>query len=245
MATDCGSGIPEVKDDLCEYCFDILHARWANTKYPTLPNGYDPKLRTALFVTFNEYYDPPGSTWASTNSSPSSKAKGNPVSTQTEVSSDASTAEPREERLRGCIGCLDADKLTLAPGLQNYCCSAAFKDGRFAPIRKDEMPNLTCTVSLLHSFDTAEHSYDWEVGVHGVIVDFWDRSGREYSATYLPEIAAECGMTRERAIYELCRKAGYNGVVDESVTCRSNMKVTRYQSSRVKLSGQDYYARRN
>lgn len=238
MEAKVEDGPPRVEEDLCEYCFDVMYARWDSKRYPSLPDGYDPALKTALFVTFNEYYDPPkeqnaAAPWTKKPDFPSTG------------SSEASTTEAREERLRGCIGCLDAGKLTLQPGLQNYCCSAAFKDGRFAPIRREEVPNLTCTVSLLHSFETAEGgSFDWEVGRHGVIVDFWDKSGREYSATYLPEIAEECGFDQRKAVFELCRKAGYRGVVDETITGQGNMKVTRYQSTRVKMSGSRYLSRR-
>jgi len=32
------------------------------------------------------------------------------------------------------------------------------------------------------------------VGVHGIIINFKDKRGEEFSATYLPEVAAEHGM---------------------------------------------------
>lgn len=242
---------PKIGKELCEYCFDIMHARWNNQKYPPLPSGYDPHLKTALFVTFNEFYPayaaPARGIFSWGNAFGANGGNGNGNGHEADGSngngdSNGSGHTEREERLRGCIGCLDANALTLHPGLQNYCISAAFKDGRFSPIRKEEVLNLTCQVSLLHTYETADHSYDWEVGKHGVIVDFWDASGKEYSATYLPEIALECGMTRERAIFELCRKAGYNGSVDESITCNANMKVTKYQSTKVKITGADYFA---
>ena len=62
-------------------------------------------------------------------------------------------------------------------------------------------------MSILHSFEQCNKCYDWDLGVHGIIINF-DEGGEHFSATYLPEIPVEHGMSKEVAIEELCRKAG-------------------------------------
>ena len=49
---------------------------------------------------------------------------------------------------------------------------SALKDRRFPPMKSDEIPKLQCTVSFLHSFQTAGSWDDWRVGTHGIIADF-------------------------------------------------------------------------
>lgn len=53
--------------------------------------------------------------------------------------------------LRGCIGNFVA--LPLRAQLKDYAYAAAFDDHRFGPIELRELPHLSCTVSLLHSFE--------------------------------------------------------------------------------------------
>jgi uncharacterized protein (TIGR00296 family) len=68
--------------------------------------------------------------------------------------------------LRGCIGCFDP--LPLWDGLKEYAITAGMKDHRFSPISARELPQLSCAVSLLHSFEDCATPTDWEVGVHGI-----------------------------------------------------------------------------
>lgn len=96
--------------------------------------------------------------------------------------------EKMEPKLRGCIGTFNAQPL--AKGLKEYALRSALKDSRFSPITRDEVPNLHCGVSLLIGFQDGESYLDWEVGKHGIIIDF-NAHGRSYSATYLPEVAEE------------------------------------------------------
>jgi AMMECR1 domain-containing protein len=70
--------------------------------------------------------------------------------------------------------------------------------------------------------------YDWQVGVHGILINFTDAQQRSYTATYLPEVARDHGMTQASAIRELVAKAGYAGPCDQYLIAR--MSVTRYQT---------------
>ncbi|RAL40127.1 unnamed protein product [Cuscuta campestris] len=134
----------------------------------------------------------------------------------------------REPSLRGCIGTLKA--LPIMNGFREYALTSALKDRRFPPIEAKELPDLECTVSILTNYETANGYLDWEVGKHGIIIEFSDpNSGRRLSATYLPEVAAAEGWTNIQAIDSLIRKAGYTGSIPSKL--RESIRLTRYQSS--------------
>lgn len=128
--------------------------------------------------------------------------------------------------LRGCIGCLEP--VVFSPGLSDYALRSSLQDKRFPPIQLEELPLLTCKLSILYQFEPCLNIYDWQVGLHGVLINFLDAHGRRYSATYLPEVAREHSMTRDVAIRELVVKSGYAGPCGEDLLSR--MQVTRYQT---------------
>jgi len=128
--------------------------------------------------------------------------------------------------LRGCIGCLEP--IGFCPGLSEYALRSSMHDRRFPPVRLHEVPLLTCKLSILYQFETCSHIYGWQIGVHGVLINFTDPQGRQYSATYLPEVAREQGMSRSVAIRELVSKSGYTGPCDQHLLQR--IQVTRYQT---------------
>lgn len=70
--------------------------------------------------------------------------------------------------------------------------SSAFHDHRFNPLQATELPDLHCGVSLLVNYTKAKSWNDWEIGKHGIIIDFTVR-GSQFSATFLPEVALEQG----------------------------------------------------
>ena len=85
-------------------------------------------------------------------------------------------------------------------------------------------------MSLLTHYETAAAWDDWEVGTHGLIIDFRDpATSAPRRATYLPEIAAREGWTRRYAVESLIRKAGYDGAIGEGLL--KALRVTRYRSS--------------
>jgi uncharacterized protein (TIGR00296 family) len=128
--------------------------------------------------------------------------------------------------LRGCIGCLRPLPIT---SLRDYALSSALRDQRFSPMEEREMQQVCCTVSLLTHFEQAPHHLDWELGVHGVMIDFCDPDGVARSAVYLPEIAAEQGWTKQQAVDSLIRKAGYRRAIDDAL--RASLRITRYKST--------------
>ncbi|KAF3508810.1 hypothetical protein F2Q69_00001884 [Brassica cretica] len=116
----------------------------------------------------------------------------------------------------------------------------AFDDAnQFPPIQSKELPFLQCTVSVLTDYETAEDYLDWEVGKHGIIIEFTEPvTNTKRSATYLPEVPAHEGWTKIEAIGSLVRKAGYNGEITESV--RRRIHLTRYQSTLFSMHYSEY-----
>lgn len=144
-----------------------------------------------------------------------------------------------EPRLRGCIGSLEAR--TLINGFGDYALTSALRDRRFPPIEARELPLLECTVSILTNYETANDYLDWEVGKHGIIIEFSDPDyNTRRSATYLPEVAAHEGWTQLEAIDSLIRKAGCNSRITDSL--KKNIKLTRYQSTLFTMHYGEYVA---
>jgi len=91
--------------------------------------------------------------------------------------------------------------------LKKYALTSALNDSRFDPIDLKEMSSLNCSVSLLVEFEKGKDAMDWEVGKHGIEI-FFEEGNEEYSATFLPEVAAEEKWSREETLRHLIRKAG-------------------------------------
>jgi len=147
----------------------------------------------------------------------------------------------RDMNLRGCKGTFEAQELH--NGLAEFSLISALKDTRFSPVAHHEVSRLECAVSLLCEFEPAKDAYDWEIGKHGIIIDFADpKSGSHRSATYLPEVASEQEWDRDEALMSLIKKAGFKGSVTDDLI--HNIKLTRYQSSIHHLPYKEYATHR-
>lgn len=142
--------------------------------------------------------------------------------------------EQGETRLRGCIGTLAPTRLR---NLRDFTFKSALRDRRFDPIAPQEMQRLHCSVSLLIDYQDADSYDDWEIGTHGIIIEFTER-GTPYSATYLPQVAREQGWDHMETVTSLMRKAGYRRSITDAML--KSLKVTRYRSSIHKLTYQQY-----
>uniref|UniRef100_A0ABM5EVT8 Nuclear protein AMMECR1 isoform X3 n=1 Tax=Pogona vitticeps TaxID=103695 RepID=A0ABM5EVT8_9SAUR len=129
----------------------------------------------------------------------------------------------RDKRLRGCIGTFSA--MNLHSGLREYTLTSALKDSRFPPMTRDELPRLFCSVSLLTNFEDVCDYLDWEVGVHGIRIEFINEKGSKRTATYLPEVAKEQGWDHIQTIDSLLRKGGYKAPITNDF--RKTIKLTR------------------
>lgn len=103
--------------------------------------------------------------------------------------------------LRGCVGFVDA-RYSVIEGVGKAAEAAAFHDGRFPPLRADELPGLALHVSLL-SPNQPIKAGDVVVGTHGVILKYAGCLG-----LLLPQVPVEQGWDREQFLDALCRKAG-------------------------------------
>lgn len=86
----------------------------------------------------------------------------------------------------------------------------AFDDTRFSPIPKSLILSLSCSLTLLGSFEPCTNAMDWILGTHGLRISFIHR-GRRYGATYLPDVPVEQGWTKDETVESLMRKAGWDG----------------------------------
>lgn len=92
---------------------------------------------------------------------------------------------------------------------------------------------------MLQHFEEVEDPLDWELGVHGIRIKFF-KNGRNYGATFLPDVASEQGWDKLQTLRHLIAKAGYNhGKID-----LDDLQVTRYQGLKSKLNYSDYKSTR-
>ena len=150
-------------------------------------------------------------------------------------------------RLRGCIGTFNPHGL-LGQTLSQYSLIAALKDHRFPPISEKELHELKCEISLLSMFEQIQDPLDWEVGKHGIEIEFNGPVGSEdadevYRGTYLPNVAPEQNWNQEQALASLLKKAGYFGSF-ELIRDRFVM-IRRYQSIKFGLDYADFVAHKN
>lgn len=142
----------------------------------------------------------------------------------------------KERRLRGCIGTFSAKNLHV--GLQEYAVTSALKDSRFDPITLEELPKLRVSVSILCHFEEGSDYLDWELGVHGISIEYYSDKGVRHSATYLPEVATKQGWDQMQTIDSLLRKGGFKATVTPEV--RNAIKLTRYMSEKISVTYSEY-----
>lgn len=104
--------------------------------------------------------------------------------------------------LRGCIGSLEARRPAHEAVVESAR-QAAFEDPRFPPLRADEYPAVTLSVSVLSAPEPVASPAEIVAGRHGVIL-----AARGRRAVFLPEVAAEQGWSVEEMLGHLARKAG-------------------------------------
>lgn len=113
----------------------------------------------------------------------------------------------QDGQLRGCMGSLEAWR-PLQGDVEENACAAAFRDPRFAPLRKEELPVIRVEVSLLtpaepmHFRDEADALAQLRPAVDGVIF-----TAGQHRATFLPQVWEELPEPYEFMAH-LKRKAG-------------------------------------
>ncbi|KAK0182425.1 hypothetical protein PV327_000567 [Microctonus hyperodae] len=146
----------------------------------------------------------------------------------------------KDKRLRGCIGTFTA--IHLHAGLREYAVTSAFKDSRFNPVTRDELPRMHVTVSILLHFEDGTDYLDWEIGKHGILIEFYNEKGNKRTATFLPDVALDQGWDHIQTIDSLLHKGGYKASITSDF--RRTLKLKRYQCEKVSVSYQDYISNR-
>lgn len=103
--------------------------------------------------------------------------------------------------LRGCIGFL-ALQGSLAATIAEAARRAAAHDTRFAPVTRDEREAMTVEVTLLAPLERIADPDDFEIGVHGLVLEYLGRRG-----LLLPQVAVDQGWDRQQFLSGVCRKA--------------------------------------
>jgi AmmeMemoRadiSam system protein A len=104
-------------------------------------------------------------------------------------------------RLQGCIGVIEA-KDPLGEAIIRCAASAAMEDPRFAPMRADQLAELSIEISLLSAMEPIAPEAV-KIGHHGLLVQLHAQRG-----LLLPQVAIVHRLTREQFLEETCRKAG-------------------------------------
>ena len=108
----------------------------------------------------------------------------------------------KEGMLRGCIGDIFPSRPLYKAVIANAF-NAAFRDTRFRPVTKDEIPELHVEISVLSPPAPVDSYERIIVGRHGVLLS---KEGRR--AVYLPQVAPEQGWDRDTMLVHLSQKAG-------------------------------------
>jgi AmmeMemoRadiSam system protein A len=104
--------------------------------------------------------------------------------------------------LRGCIGSIRALE-PLYRAVASSAVSAAFRDPRFFPVRKDELSQLELEISVMGPIEPVRDVAEIEVGRDGLII-----SRGRFVGLLLPQVASEYGWDRETFLDQTCLKAG-------------------------------------
>jgi len=108
----------------------------------------------------------------------------------------------KDGNLRGCIGSLIGEK-PLYITVQEMAIEAAFRDPRFPPVVKEELPFIEIEISVLSPLQRITNVDLIEVGKHGIFLIKGFNRG-----VLLPQVATEYGWDRYTFLDHTCLKAG-------------------------------------
>ena len=115
--------------------------------------------------------------------------------------------------LRGCIGSIQPVH-PLFHAVSVSAINAAFRDPRFFPLQKTELPHVHIEVSVMSPIVPAMPD-DIEVGRDGIII-----SRGRYAGLLLPQVATEYGWDRHTFLSQTCVKAGLPPDAWRSLDCK-------------------------
>lgn len=124
------------------------------------------------------------------------------------------TLNERSGDLRGCIGSIEP-VAPLAQAVSASAVNAAFRDPRFYPVQKEELPNLHIEISVMSPIVPVNDVEEIEVGRDGLIVTRGNRAG-----LLLPQVATDYDWDRDTFLRQTCIKAGLPPDCWRSPDCR-------------------------
>jgi uncharacterized protein len=104
--------------------------------------------------------------------------------------------------LRGCIGSI-YPVAPLCQAVFSSAVSAAFRDPRFYPIRREELAEIEIEISVMGPLEVVQSPGEIEVGRDGLIVSHGRNAG-----LLLPQVATDYGWDTESFLRQTCVKAG-------------------------------------
>lgn len=126
--------------------------------------------------------------------------------------------------------------MPLLAAVSHFAIASATQDRRFQPIKRREIPDLTCHINLLRDFEACQSHLDWTIGQHGVVVEY---DGRR--ATFLPHVAMEQEWSHTETVRSALAKAG---ILEEDVDMEDCV-VTRYQTTEGSMHYRDWVKFKN
>ncbi|MGD0277045.1 MAG: AmmeMemoRadiSam system protein A [Syntrophales bacterium] len=105
-------------------------------------------------------------------------------------------------QLRGCIGYIQEVR-PLCEAVSEMAGAAAFRDPRFSPVCKEEIPSLSYEISVLTPMKEITGVEEIEIGVHGLYI-----SKGYHSGLLLPQVATEYHWDPLTFLEQTCYKAG-------------------------------------
>jgi AmmeMemoRadiSam system protein A len=104
--------------------------------------------------------------------------------------------------LRGCIGYIKGYR-SLAESVAEMARSAAFKDPRFRPVSKEELPELEFEISVLGGMEPVADPSEIVIGRDGLYLEHPYGSG-----LLLPQVPVEWHWDLKQYLRHICLKAG-------------------------------------
>ena len=105
-------------------------------------------------------------------------------------------------QLRGCIGNFISDK-PLYRLVQEMAVSAATRDPRFYPMKRQDLDAFGLEISVLSPLELISSVDEIKVGTHGIYL-----VKNSYRGVLLPQVATEYGWDRDTFLRHTCIKAG-------------------------------------
>ena len=104
--------------------------------------------------------------------------------------------------LRGCIGNFVSDR-PLYCLVQEMAVSAATRDPRFYPMKRQDLDEFELEISVLSPLVLISSIEEIKVGTHGIYL-----VKDSYRGVLLPQVATEYGWDRDTFLRQTCHKAG-------------------------------------